>query len=157
MFKPMRRKEKQLSEPETNKIMAHGEYGTLATLGDNGYPYTTPLNYAYDEAGQAIYFHSALAGNKVDNMNYESKVCFSVVGYTRLLPEKFDTEYDSAIAFGKVLPVNEGAEKEKALELLIKKYSAEFWQEGREYIARSQRHTTVYKIQVEHLTGKRGR
>lgn len=157
MFKPMRRKEKQLSELETNKIMADGEYGTLSTLGDNGYPYAAPLNYAYDEAGQAIYFHSALTGNKVDNMNHESKVCFSVVGYTRLLPEKFDTEYDSAIAFGKVLPVNDGAEKERALELLIKKYSTEFWQQGLEYIARSQRHTAVYKIQVEHLTGKRGR
>ena len=65
-------------------------------------------------------------------------------------------QYRSAIAFGKAGEVL-GAEKERALQLLLKKYAAGYWEEGLAYIARSKDNTTVMGITVEHITGKESR
>ena len=45
MFKEIRRKEKQLTIDECHKILTKAEYGTLATMGADGYPYAVPVNY----------------------------------------------------------------------------------------------------------------
>lgn len=60
----MRRKRQQLSEEESISILERATSGTLALLGDGGYPYAVPISYVY--ADGRLYFHSALTGHKVD-------------------------------------------------------------------------------------------
>ena len=43
----MRRKRQQLSEAESVDILQKATSGTLALLGDNGYPYAVPISYVY--------------------------------------------------------------------------------------------------------------
>lgn len=155
MFRDMRRKEKLISEEDTSNILKTAEFGTLACIGEDGYPYSVPLNYAYENG--KIYFHSAQAGHKIDNINFNGKVSFSVVGYYRVLQQKFDTEYDSVILFGKASCITEEMEKKRALILLIEKYSSGYYKEGIEYIHKGASATAVYKIDIEHITGKLGR
>lgn len=155
MFKEMRRKEKLMSEDATNQILRQAEFGTLACIGADGYPYSVPLNYAYET--DRIYFHSAKSGQKIDHIKFQNNVCFSVVSYCKILPEKFDTEYDSAIVFGKAYCVDDASEKSQALKLLIQKYSENYMTEGMDYIQRAADTTTVYRIDIEHKTGKLGR
>lgn len=155
MFKTMRRKEKIMSEEEMKNILHKAEFGTLACIGENGYPYSVPLNYAYDNG--KLYFHSAQSGHKIDNISFNDKVCFSVVGYYKVLPEKFDTEYDSVILFGKASRITEEAEMKRALMLLIEKYSSCYLAEGIEYIHKAASAISVYRIDIEHMTGKLGR
>lgn len=151
----MRRKEKLMSEVAMTKVISEAEFGTLACIGENGYPYAVPLNFVYENG--VIYFHSAHKGHKIDNINYNTKVSFSAVNYVKLLPEKFDTEYDSVVAFGLASEVVEEEEKRQALTLLIKKYSKEYIEQGLLYIAKSMKAAAVYKINIEHMTGKTGR
>ena len=155
MFKEMRRKEKQLSGNDTVKIVMNAKFGNLATLGKDGYPYAVPLNYAYENG--TIYAHSAKVGNKLENIAYHDKVCFSVVGYSKLLPEKFDTEYDSAVIYGKAVEVTEESEKKHALALLLEKYSGGYLEQGMAYMEKSSKATAVIKIEIAKMTGKRGR
>ena len=54
----MRRKRQQLSEAESINILEKATSGTLALLGDGGYPYAVPISYVY--ADGKLYFHSAL-------------------------------------------------------------------------------------------------
>ena len=63
-FREMRRKRQLLSDDESIGILQKATAGTLALLGDNGYPYAVPISYVYHEG--KLYFHSALAGHKVD-------------------------------------------------------------------------------------------
>ncbi|MBR1469348.1 MAG: pyridoxamine 5'-phosphate oxidase family protein, partial [Prevotella sp.] len=63
-FRPMRRIRQQLSEEESIRFLEKATSGTLALLGDGGYPYAVPISYVY--ADGALYFHSALSGHKVD-------------------------------------------------------------------------------------------
>lgn len=155
MFKEMRRKEKLMSEEATDQILHKAEFGTLACIGAEGYPYSLPLNYVYEN--NKIYFHSAKSGQKIDYISFQNKVSFSAVSYCRILPEKFDTEYDSVIVFGQAYCVEDALEKQQALSLLIQKYSGAYMEEGAAYIQKAANGTTVYRIDIEHKTGKLGR
>jgi len=76
-----------------------------------------------------------------------------VIGDTKVLPEKFSTNYESTIVFGKASIV-EGEEKIEGLRLIIEKYSPEFMESGMEYINRAQMATKVVKIEIDEITGK---
>ena len=64
MFREMRRKKQALRPEDCARILAQGTSGVLALLGDDGYPYAVPLSYVYHEG--RVYFHSAMAGHKLD-------------------------------------------------------------------------------------------
>lgn len=151
MFTKMRRKDRTASVEVLKDILLNSEYGTLATIGDDGYPYSVPLNYAY--LNGAIFFHSAKTGKKMDNINFNSKVSFSMVLSSELVPKEFSANFKSAIAFGTATVV-EGNEKKAALLELIRKYAPEFYEQGKIYIDRAIDSTTIIKITVENLTGK---
>ncbi len=65
----MRRNRQQLSEAESLAILEQATSGTLALLGDGGYPYAVPISYVF--ANGKLYFHSALSGHKVDAIRRE--------------------------------------------------------------------------------------
>lgn len=152
MFKTMRRQDRKIhSEEAIEKMLKSGEYGILSTIGESGYPYGVPVNYIY--ADKCIYFHCATEGQKLDNIKYNDKVSFCVVGSTEVLPDQFSTNYESVIAFGRATEVND-EEKEMALIHLIDKYSPEFEEAGMKYIRNAADKTTVMRIEVDHMTGK---
>ena len=88
-FREMRRRRQQLSDEESIAILRNGTSGTLGLLGDNGYPYTVPLSYVY--ADGCIYFHSALAGHKVDAIRACDKASFCVVAQDAVQPQEYTT------------------------------------------------------------------
>ena len=150
-FRKMRRKDRQVFDDLVNEILVKGEYGVLSIMGENGYPYGVPVNFAYYDDG--IYFHCAKTGHKLDAIIKDNRVSFCVVTDTELQPEDFTTKYKSVIAFGTAKEV-EGEEKKRALMLLIKKYSSGFMDKGRDYVNKQAAGTVIVKISIEHITGK---
>jgi nitroimidazol reductase NimA-like FMN-containing flavoprotein (pyridoxamine 5'-phosphate oxidase superfamily) len=110
-----------------------------------------PVSFVYTD--DALYFHCAVEGHKLDNLESNPRVSFCVVGGTELLPDKFATRYESAIAFGKACELV-GNEKRSALMQLLKKYSADFVEKGERYIENDIEKTRVFKIEIETLSGK---
>ena len=53
-FRQMRRKRQQLSNEESIAILEKATAGTLALLGDEGYPYAVPISYVYHDG--KLYF-----------------------------------------------------------------------------------------------------
>lgn len=151
MFNIMRRQDRQLPVQEAEQILAGGEYGILSTVSANGYAYGVPLSYIYQNG--VIYFHAATEGQKLDNLQNCDKVSFCVVGRTQVLPEKFSTCFESVIAFGTAIEIT-ADEKQQALWALVEKYSPDYRQKGKLYIDSDQHKTAVFKIMVEHVTGK---
>lgn len=49
MFRQMRRFKQQVSQEKCIEILKSEPRGVLAVLGDDGYPYTIPLDFFYDE------------------------------------------------------------------------------------------------------------
>ena len=151
MHRNVRRKDREISIEVATQLLAVGEYGFLATVGTDGQAYGVPLNYVYKK--NCLYFHCALEGHKLDNIRTNNKVSFCVVGRSRVLPDKFTTAYESAVAFGTASEV-QGSEKVEALLNLLEKYSPEFMEEGKKTIDKYIKMTTVIKIDINHITGK---
>lgn len=148
----MRRKDREVTREEAETILEKGEYGVLSTCGEDGVPYGVPVNYAFENG--TIYFHCAKgAGHKLENIGFNNKVCFTVVGNTRILPDKFSTKYESAIAFGSAYEIT-GDEKAEVLMYLIKKYSGGYVPAGEKYIKEAVNLAGVYKIVPDSISGK---
>jgi len=123
----------------------------LSTVGKDGQPYGVPLSFVYKD--DSIYFHCALSGQKLANIGYRARVSFCVVGSTKVLPDKFATEYESAVVFGLALEVN-GTERHNALLWPLEKYCPNFTEEGKLYIEQKDKATKVFKIEINHISGK---
>lgn len=147
----MRRKDRMLTTSEALSILESGEYGILSSVSPDGLPYGVPLNYCYIDS--SIYFHSALKGKKLENIEKNPAVSFCVVGATQIQPEKFATKYESCIVEGEAKEVF-GNEKIKALKELVWKYSGGFQAEGDMYIEKAQGNVRVIKIIPEKISGK---
>jgi hypothetical protein len=151
----MRRRDRALSEAEAREILARAEYGFLATVGEDGWPYAVALNHVL--AGDVVYLHSARSGHKLDNLAHEERVSFSVVTQAEVIPEKLATRYESAILFGRANLVEDPGEHLQALERLGQRFSADFPAEMAEEIRKDGPRTAVIRIRIERITGKASR
>lgn len=147
----MRRSDREISIEEARAILHCAEYGILSTAGIDGQPYGVPLSYVYNH--DSIYFHCALSGQKLDNIQYNPKVSFCVVGETKVVPDKFATEYESAVVFGVASELH-GIERYNALLWLLEKYCPDYIEEGKLYIEQKDKTTKVFKIEINHISGK---
>lgn len=151
MFKKIKKANQAMSIERAKELLVKSEFGILGTVGENGYPYTVPLNYVV--INDSIYFHCSGSGHKLDNINFNNKVSFTIVPHARILSDKFDTEFESVIVFGKASEIIED-EKIPVFLALLNKYSKEFMQEGKKYMDKASIAARVIKIDVEHITGK---
>ncbi|MCP3888496.1 MAG: pyridoxamine 5'-phosphate oxidase family protein [Desulfobulbaceae bacterium] len=152
MMRELRRKDKQISMEEAQALLEVSEYGVLSTVDSDGQSYGVPLNYVYTDG--AIFFHCALPGHKVDNIENNPKVSFCVVGDTKVLPSDFSTNYASTIVFGTASEV-EGQERYDGLMKLLEKYSPDYLEEGKKYIEKLDNVTKVIKIDIKQMSGKK--
>jgi nitroimidazol reductase NimA-like FMN-containing flavoprotein (pyridoxamine 5'-phosphate oxidase superfamily) len=151
MHHELRRTERGISDSEARDLLEWGEYGILSTCDSDGQPYGIPLSYCVLD--NAIYFHCAVEGHKLDNLAANSRVSFCVVGATEVLPDQFATRYESVVVTGRATEAV-GGEKQLALEGLLTKYSAGFHKEGLEYIKSMEERTGVYRVTIEEISGK---
>lgn len=150
-MKELRRNDKQISDDEARALLTGAEYGILSTVGSDGQPYGVPLNYVFKN--NTIYFHCALLGHKLENIQANPKVSFCVVGDTKVLPAEFSTNFISTVAFG-VASEAQGEERYDGLLWLLEKYSPDYIDEGRKYIEKLDKSTKLIKVEVQHIRGK---
>ena len=151
----MRRIKQQLTQEECEKILERGRTGVLAVLGDDGYPYTVPINYYYTDG--KIYLHCAKSGHKLDAIRSNPKVSFCVVERDDILQEKFTTLFKSAVAFGKAEILADKEEMRSSVTALAEKYCSDFLDEVPAEVERGFEILCMIKINIEHLTGKQGK
>lgn len=152
-MKEMRRTDRLLSREEALEILEKGEYGILATVDGDGQPYGVPLSYVVMD--NKIYYHATTAGGtKYDNIIKNKKVSFTVVGNTKILPDKFGTLYESAIVFGEASIVDDEEEKLPVFREFLNKYCAEYLAEGEKYIETAGSKAMLVKVSINSITGK---
>ena len=152
MFRKVRLKDRAVDDEKAREILEKGSFGVLSTIGRDGYPYGVPLNYSYFD--NSICFHCANEGHKLDNIDFNHKVSFCVVTRSDVLSNEFDTDYESAVAFGRASVIADDTEKKDILLSLINKYSADYLKAGNNYIKKYWSDTKVVKLTIDHLTGK---
>ena len=151
-FREMRRKRQQLSDAESIDILKKSTSGTLALLGDGGYPYAVPISYVY--ADGKLYFHSALSGHKIDAIKVCDKASFCVIDKDDVQPEKYTTFFRSVIAFGRIHIVEDESEKLQIARLLGNRYNPNQDEALQKEIESGLSRMLVICFDIEHLTGK---
>ena len=150
-MKEIRRKDRAITEKAAMDLLEKAEYGVLSTVTENGKPYGVPLNYCVID--HRIYFHCAVEGRKIDNIEKNKSVSFCAVGNTEIMPDKFGAKYESVIVSGQIEEVFSD-NKQIALECFLKKYSSDYFNKGLEYIESLKEKTRAFKIFIIHLSGK---
>lgn len=149
----MRRSDREIDSGLAIEILKNCEYATLATINPDGTPYCIPISPVLND--NYIYFHCAHDGKKIQNIKNNNNVCISGVGNTKLVPEKFTTEFESAVAIGKCTLVSNDDEKILVLKLICEKYALSNMGEFDNAIKKSLQRTSIYKINIEEITGKK--
>jgi len=149
-FRNMRRKRQQLSEAESVGILQKATSGTLALLGDNGYPYAVPISYVYHEG--KLYFHSALSGHKVDAIRQCDKASFCVIEQDDVQPKKYTTFFRSVIAFGRIHVIEDEAEKLSTARMLGNRYNPNDGESLKNEIESGLSRMLMIRFDIEHLT-----
>ena len=151
-FRAMRRKRQQLTEEKSIGILQKSTAGTLALLGDNGYPYAVPISYVY--ADGKLYFHSALSGHKIDAIRNSDKASFCVIDQDEVHPEKYTTYFRSVIAFGRIHIIEDEQEKLATARLLGDRYNPNQEEALQKEMEKGLSRMVMIRFDIEHLTGK---
>ncbi|MFU1793534.1 pyridoxamine 5'-phosphate oxidase family protein [Paenibacillus azoreducens] len=129
----MRRKEFSINEErEIEQFLSDMSFGFLGTVGEDGYPRVTPLNYVYHQG--VFYFHGSRIGEKMEHLKANPRVSFSVADEFAVIPSYFTdphlacpatTYFKSVTASGRAVIVQDLAEKAGVFTLLMKKLQPE--------------------------------
>ncbi|MBQ9281490.1 MAG: pyridoxamine 5'-phosphate oxidase family protein [Treponema sp.] len=153
MFRQMRRFKQQVSEEKCIEILKNEWRGVLAVLGDDGYPYTIPLDFYYDEGDGKIYFHGAKEGHKVDAIEKCDKVSFCLMDKGFKKDGDWALNITSVVAFGRIKKVEDFEKVKEKVCKLGRKYhpSAEAveieWENAKNRVL-------CLEMTIEHMTGK---
>jgi nitroimidazol reductase NimA-like FMN-containing flavoprotein (pyridoxamine 5'-phosphate oxidase superfamily) len=152
----MRKAKKEIKdEAQIDEILANAHVGRLGTMGKDGYPIIKPLNFVH--TGEHIYFHSAIEGEKIEDILRDNRVCFEVDVPLRYVKAKGDPcrafyHYRSVILKGRAEIIEDFEEKRMAMKVLMEKYQPEGGYDDfpKEKLAI----TAVIRIDIEAMTGK---
>lgn len=155
----MRRKEREVTDKEQIRgILDRAKFLHLG-LFDGAYPYVVPLHYGYtweEEAGQLIfYMHCAKEGHKLDLVRQDPHAFAEIETDVELAPGgdvacHYGSYYASVMARGTAEILPPGAEKNHALEVLMKH------QTGRDFVITDAMAAAVnvLKFTAEEFTAK---
>ncbi|GAB7081029.1 pyridoxamine 5'-phosphate oxidase family protein [Megalodesulfovibrio paquesii] len=151
----MRRKEKQMNEPEA--IQALLQQAQVLQLGmcEDGWPYVTPVNFALLDG--AICIHSARKGRKFEILQRNPRVCITVTTDATLTepahPEnacQYSMRFRSVIGFGTAVIHTDLPMIRRGLEALMARYSTRKFTFPETVLEK----TALIRITPEVLTGK---
>lgn len=139
---------------EAKTLLHNNRRAAFSVNGDDGYPYTVPINFFYDEAENRIYFHSAKAGHKVESLKKDNKVCFTTWDDGYLEDGEWACHVSSCVVFGRAVLLDDAKITEEKIRILATKYypSAE---EVEKEIAKDIKAAQLIAIDIEHISGKR--
>ena len=135
--------------------------GRISSIDVNGFPQIIPMNFVF--LNDAIYMHSHVKGEKLDNISHNDKVGFEADRELEFLPSYFedphnaalaDTLYISVVIKGVASFVADREEKTLALNGLMEKYQPEGNYDPLESNMRVLDAVSVIKVTPKSLHGK---
>jgi nitroimidazol reductase NimA-like FMN-containing flavoprotein (pyridoxamine 5'-phosphate oxidase superfamily) len=155
-FHDLRRKEKEIKDSaEMKAVLAEAKYVTIA-MCRNDEPYIVTLSHGYDEKKNAIYFHCARAGKKIEILSANNLVWGQAIIDRGYVDGHCDHLFSSVQFRGKVSFIEDEAEKRHALEIVIRQLASEPDKVmSTKVTAASVAEVHIGRIDVDFLSGKK--
>jgi hypothetical protein len=149
------------SYDKVKEFLNEEHVGRLSSIDENGFPQIIPMNFVF--LNDAIYMHSHVKGEKLENISRNNKVGFEADRELEFLPSYFedphnaslaDTLYISVVIKGMGIFVSDREEKTLALNGLMKKYQPEGQYDPIESDMRVLDAVSVIKVVPQTIHGK---
>ena len=151
----MRRKDKIIADQAELEQVIQNAPDLVLGIVTGSEPYLLPIDFAY--ADGYIYIHCAGVGRKLELLAQNSQVSMLFVNYGGVVipPNPTQacgctTKYKSVMALGKVEPIEDQTDKEKAMRLIIAKFGIEQLPMPAAALAK----TCLMQIKIETMSGK---
>ena len=151
----MRRKEKAITDNKIiEELIKKGRYITIS-MSKNDVPYIATLSYGYDNAQNALYFHCANEGQKIDYIKFNPNICGTIIednGYS----EGCTQEYRSLIVRGTIEIVDNIQEKKHAFDILLSHLEKDSNVMKEKYFKDEEEYdkTGILRLDITEITGK---
>ena len=150
----MRRTDREVTVRAEIDAIIRGSLVCRAAMARDDLPYLVPLCFGYD--GTALYVHTATQGKKIEHFEANQQVCFEFERNVELRRDsysagKWSMTYESVIGYGTIAELVEPADKEKALNEIMRQYSGRNWPLDAASVAS----VRVWRIAIASMTGKR--
>ena len=142
----MRRADRAISREDALAVIDRCAYGTLSLIATDGTPYAVALNVVRD--GEKLFFHSAMAGLKVNSLRENPQVCLLFVENPTIYEKGLTTLYTSTVVRGKVTEIIDFDEK---------RFVPSLTKEETGCVETGPKSTGVWCIEMESVTGKQNR
>ncbi len=154
MFREMVRKNQRMPLEECIQLLKNETRGVLSVLGDNGYPYGTPINHFYDEESGKIYFHIGnQQSHRTDAIRNCDKVSLCVFDNGWRKEGDWALNVKSVVVFGRIAIIED---KDIVVDIATK-LSYKFTQDT-DYIENEIKNhlhrTWLLELTPEHISGK---
>ena len=152
----MTRREFEVKDPGVIRDILEKSKVLHLGLVDDGMPYVVPMNYGYklEDGRLTLYLHSAVKGYKLDVIAKNPTCCFEmecgVEPFAGKIPCQYGITYYSLMGRGVITPVEDVAEKEAAMTLLMKAQTGKDF----EFNERLVSIVSVLRIDVDVYTAK---
>jgi nitroimidazol reductase NimA-like FMN-containing flavoprotein (pyridoxamine 5'-phosphate oxidase superfamily) len=150
----VRRKDREITDPaELRQVLKATKYVTVALCMQEE-PYLVSLSHGYDQAKNCLYFHCAPEGKKLVFLQANYKVWGQAVldfGVT----EECDYAYTSVHFQGKMQLIDDLAEKQHAIEVLVRQFSLNPEAKLAKVKPEKLEKTTIGRIDIKYMSGKR--
>lgn len=149
----MRRKEQEITDKAAIEAIIHRASVCRLGMSKGDEPYVVPLCFGYED--NALYFHSAREGKKIDILRENSRVCFELDVDPEIKESnracKWGIRYLSVIGYGKASLIEDQELKQKMLSVIMAHYSNRSFsfEEG------AVKKALVIRVDIESMTGKR--
>ncbi|MBR5520900.1 MAG: pyridoxamine 5'-phosphate oxidase family protein [Oscillospiraceae bacterium] len=154
MFRELVRIKQKMPLEECIELLKTETRGVLSVLGDDGYPYGSPLNHFYDEESGKIYFHiGSQQSHRTDAVKNYDKASFCVYDKGYRKDDHWALNVKSVIVFGKVKIIDD----RNTVEDISRKLSYKFTDDNgyiENEIKNHLHRTLLLELTPEHISGK---
>jgi nitroimidazol reductase NimA-like FMN-containing flavoprotein (pyridoxamine 5'-phosphate oxidase superfamily) len=155
----VRRTDRELTDPAAiASVLRRGRFATVAMCHE-GEPYLVTLSYGYDADENALYFHVAKEGRKLDAIAADPRVCATVVIDGGSQPGECKHRYESVVARGTMRLVDDPAERRRGMRVLVTHLEDDpelVWAHNRLDGDTVYERMSVVRLDIDEITGKAG-
>jgi len=156
----MNRSDREIEDKlELKRIVRNGKFVVISMCSDNS-PYVVTMNYGYDDRKNALYFHAAFKGLKMDIIKQNSNVCATVIEDLGYKPGECDHGYRSVVFWGKMSVIDDLEEKKYGLNILLNHLEEQPDEVKKKLLKEDSRYEkmqmAILRLDMEEMTGKEG-
>ena len=139
---------------EIEEIISHCDVCFVGMIETDGSPYVIPMNFGYSDG--EIILHSGQEGKHLNLLKLSNRICVTFCSERKLVYQhpvvacSYSMLSKSVVCKGSVSFVEELAEKERTMNLVMKKFSDRTFK----YSTPALTNVKIWRVNVDEMTGK---